>query len=243
MAKLTIVVLSRYPEIFEPCRKRLAELVPEVRKVLVLDRSQKRGEAPVVDRFDTHGWNVIRVEMPFSMARNGSIGLMAAWPDDVLYMGDDVLIERAGDIEFLHELVYRKPNIGIVSPRVAGACGNHDQRYPGKGIYEDYAFCTSDFVFPCVLLNSRMIEEIGYLDMRFSGYGGDDIDYVRRVKAAGWKLVVTDKVIVKHGFGPYDGTATFQMRETNTVEEAAAASRKMEEKAWEVNSGFRIDSN
>ncbi len=43
----------------------------------------------------------------------------------------------------------------------------------------------------------------------FTGYGGDDDDYCRRVQQAGLQLAVTPLVNVRHGFGRRSWSASF----------------------------------
>ena len=64
---------------------------------------------------------------------------------------------------------------------------------------------TERLAFVCVFIPRSMLDLVGLLDERFTGYGGDDVDYCHRVRAAGLKLGITGRATVVHG----DGRSSF----------------------------------
>lgn len=230
MNNISIVVLSKYPDIWAQCLAALRQYAPSYRRVLVVDESEGYMAA-----HDVIGCEVIRTQAPYSMARNGSFGLMASWPDDVLYMGDDVQLTRSGVVEELQRIAYSDESLGMLAPRVYGACGNALQQASGKQIIGDFEFSWRELVMVCVFIKRQVLDEVGYLDPRFIGYGGDDIDFGQRMARKGWRFGVTPRVTVVHGFEQYDGTATFRRAGQDVFEQVARAQARMEEKAWEQN--------
>jgi GT2 family glycosyltransferase len=63
--------------------------------------------------------------------------------------------------------------------------------------------------FQGVYIKRSTIDLVGLLDERFTGYGSDDDDYCLRVRKAGLFLAVTSEVVMQHGFGRLNATASF----------------------------------
>lgn len=233
MNKVTIVTISRFPEVFAQCREALDRFAPGFRRILVIDGDKSERGEPVQGYHDTRGWQTVVVGTPFSISLNQNIGLMAAWPDDVMYVCDDIkLLEPT--VEELQRIAYLDPDIGIVSPRIYGSCGHGLQSAQGKNIRGDYALTTKELVSPCWFLKRALLDDIGYIDLRFNGYGGDDIDFARRAMAAGWKLAVAARIKVAHGFGDRDGSVSFLKCAVNISESVAEMHQKLIEKPWEA---------
>jgi len=56
-----------------------------------------------------------------------------------------------------------------------------------------------DFVtFICTLIKRRVINEVGYLNEQLIGYGYEDNEYCKRVRKAGYEIVVVADAFVKH---------------------------------------------
>lgn len=234
LPKITVAVLTRFPDLFAQVSETLRMYAPGLRRVVVVDTSSDCSSAFAESQYSTNGWNVVRTEMPFSAGRNAGIALLAAWPDDVLCMGDDVRLEREGDVELLQRIAYQDAKIGLLSPLIEGRCGNQLQRYPGKGMKTDFLVSQQELVGVCLFIKRAMIDEIGVQDPRFNRYSGDDIDYSRRAMRAGWKLAVTDRVKVVHGFGDVDGTVSFRRMQFNEGEQVAEMQARLIQKYQEV---------
>lgn len=54
-------------------------------------------------------------------------------------------------------------------------------------------------VFWCAMIPKKIFDEIGLLDEIFSPGYGEDIDFAMRVRAAGYKVLATDKIEFKNG--------------------------------------------
>ncbi len=190
MKPVTIVVLSRFADIFQGFRESVDRFAPNTPRVLVRD-----GEGIALP-LDSR-WTVVQGPEMFAMAVNGGLGWKTAPSDsDVLYIGDDVRLTQTSTAELLQQAAYSDPQIGIISPRITGEVGNADQENPSPtGI----TYTNLRLAFVCVYLKREVIDKVGYLDPIFSGaYGYDDDDYNHRVKLAGYKLAVTPSVVVNH---------------------------------------------
>ena len=179
----TVVVPSRYPDIFEGCRSRLAQFAPRAPKILVRD-----GDAIV----DPEGWTVIQGPPdPFCFARNANLGIQAC-SGDVLLMNDDCQFTQEGTLEALQGVFALRPDIGILSPSVDGVANG--VACTGHPIQETKHYLS----FVCVLIRRSVFEKIGLLDEKYTGYGSEDVDFCRRAQHAGFTLAITSLATVSH---------------------------------------------
>lgn len=200
MNPVTVVVLSRFPDILQPFADSLRLSDPSVPVILVRD-----GQLLPLRQIPP-GWQLVQGPPQFSMAGNGNLGLRAVPSShDILYCGDDIRFLQPDTVSRLQQLAYTSPRCGILSPflwgRTSGALSQVKTGWadiPPIGMW-----------FPCVFLKRALIDQIGYLDERFSGFGSDDLDYCLRAKLAGFTLNATASVAVQHEGGPGNAPTTF----------------------------------
>lgn len=197
----TIVTLTGYEDIFAQFRASAEKFEPDTNKIVVTS-----GEVKLAAM---QGWAVVTGVEPFCFARNANLGIELAGDADVLLVNDDVQFIQPRSIAVLSEMAYRYPEIGILSPQVDGQVAGMFQKRQTL-LQNVVNFTTQRLAFVCVYLKRSTIDKIGLLDEQFIGYGSDDDDYCCRVRNAGLKLAVTPVIVVKHGFGEFQGTSSFQ---------------------------------
>ena len=209
---VTIVVLGKYPQVFRGFLETSERFAAGFPKVLVRDGSAICEPA---------GWAVIQGPEEFSMAGNGNLGMKAVpRGSDVLYCGDDVRFTEAQTVERLGAVAHQHPEVGILSPRLRGR-GSRPQLDPASDL--EYVR-PPDMWFPCVYIKRELLDRIGFLDERFSGYGSDDLDFCLRAELAGYKLAVTRLVTVCHEDARGGGPTTFlRAMGRNTFEQQQAS--------------------
>jgi len=178
----TIIIPSKYPDIFEGCRSSLEQYAPHAPKILVRD-----GEAIG----NPQGWTVIQGVSPFVYARNVNLGITAC-SGDLLIMNDDCQFIQPETLYTLQSLFVTHPHVGILSPSVDGVANGVS--CSGQAVHETKHYLS----FVCVLIRRELIDKIGLLDEKFTFYGGEDVDYCRRAQRAGFTLAVTSLVTVAH---------------------------------------------
>lgn len=205
MRPVSVVVLTKYLDVFLPFLKSLREFQPNVTVHCVVDGSSHP---------DLTGWQgalepqVIPILGPkvFSMAGNGNLGLKAVSQDhDILYCGDDIRFLEADVVERLQAIAYSDEKIGILSAKLIGR-GSPAQSNPPAGVSYTNPL---QFWFPCVYIKREVIQKIGYLDENFSDFGCDDTDFAIRAKKEGYELAITSEVAVQHGMSVEGGPTTF----------------------------------
>ena len=120
--KVTLCVMARFREIFEPFRESAEQFAPHVAKVLVRDCHDI--PAP-------NGWTVIQGPKNFSYSGNRNLGWRAANRESDLFdLGDDVRLIEPTTIERLQDIAYSEHSVGILSPKIIGGAGNPIQNNP-----------------------------------------------------------------------------------------------------------------
>lgn len=198
---VTMVVLTKYPDIWEGFRKNVDEFFnsKEYYRVVVLDGRL------ITEPLE---WKVVYGPKKFSMAGNANLG----WKEvnkgsDLLYVGDDVRFHDSNTIKKLSEIAHSDENIGMLSPKIIGGADNDLQKNPPQEA--TYSISSRYLALVCTFIKREVLDKVGYLDDEtFKGYGWEDADYNRRVVNAGFKLAVTPWVSVHHGIDR-QGTETF----------------------------------
>ena len=192
----TIIVPSKFSDIFESCRVSADQFAPNTDKILIRDGH---------DIIDPSGWTTIQApDGPFVYSRNVNLGIKQT-SGDVLLTNDDVVFINPGTVEAMEKIFDTHADIGILSPRIIGGVGNTDQ----SGVTEHLRYTRTRICLLCALIRRSVIDKIGLLDEQFTGYGYEDDDYCRRATDAGFKMACTADVSVRHGHGKEKWSSSF----------------------------------
>jgi hypothetical protein len=211
-----IVTLSRYHDLLGRLQDSVDTHEPDARGICVFSHllPPKR-----------KNWLRIEGEHPFIFGRNVNSALRYCG-EDVLLINDDC--QLTGPIlDTMSKICTKNPKIGLLSPQVDGGVGNDFQKYSPPSIHPavDWYESPCRLAFVCVYVPYRTRRSIGYLSEVFTGYGGEDDEYCRRVRKAGLSLAVTPQAVIKHGEGE-DGMSTSFLR-TMTLEERNKSMKDM----------------
>jgi GT2 family glycosyltransferase len=241
--KVTLVVLSRYADIFMPLAASIEQHAIDsgiAEKILVLDAAADESEYDLPS-LRARGWKILTGQSPFVFSRNVNAGIQASNPaHDILFLGDDGRFLTPSTVEQLHAAAYSDPTVGILSPQISGGLvGTVIQRAtnsvpasvsggsrgisfssqrrhtrPTRSIAQPPTksglLYTNEYLcFVCVYIKRSVIDRIGLMDERFTGYGSDDVDYCQRAHAANFRLAVTPFVQIHHGHQSQPVSATF----------------------------------
>jgi glycosyltransferase involved in cell wall biosynthesis len=182
---VTIIIPSRNSANVEQCIAALQRCEPEA-QLLVIDDGLE---------FRPDGAEYVAGEKPFVFARNVNLGICLALARGEQWIGvwnDDALLKTPRG---LTQMIDEWPrNCGIAAPACTNV-GNLNQHPHGSGGWrsEPRMLCFTAVVFP-----RELVDRIGLLDERFTGYGWEDNDYCRRAREAGFALYVYDRCIVDH---------------------------------------------
>lgn len=199
MHQVTLMACTHFQDIFDYLNSSIEEMDFQCPKVVV-----KSGGPPLI----APGWKIIYGTEPYIGGRNFNEGAREIPEGDILSVSDDVKFLQPDTLELLSELAYSDPKIGLLSPVVHGGVGNSIQ---GDTLSrETLRVSRLRLAFICIYWKRQILEEIGPVAECFTEYGGDDTDYCLRVQKAGYKLMVTPKVHIQHGFGDDLNTSTWK---------------------------------
>jgi GT2 family glycosyltransferase len=180
----TVIIPSRESGNVDTCVDSLRARGEDCR-VIVIDSGldKRRGDCEYIDGID-----------PFVYARAINQGIKAAGGDVILLNDDTELLTEKG-FSCLEKAADEHPEYGVLSCGIHGAVCNPLQEPTGENELRDVQNMVA---FVCVFIRHTLIQAIGLLDERFTGYGCDDSDYCRRALMHGWRVGVWDGCSVDH---------------------------------------------
>ena len=232
-----IIVNYRTPELTLDCLSSLRSEIPEDARVVVVDNASGDGSAASIEqgieRLGFGAWAfVLRSPVNGGFAAGNNLGIRAVHAAAYLLLNSDTLV-RPGAIAELRAALRAHPDVGIVGPGLVNASGQHDDsafrapspmaelaRAAGGGLIERLvpklkpalahtpSPSEADWLgFACVLVRAEVFRAIGGLDERYFMYF-EDIDFCRRARVAGWKILYWPAAKVVHLLGGSSGVTT-----------------------------------
>jgi spore maturation protein CgeD len=193
-ADFHVIILSKLAHNLKGCLAALLRCEKELpqERVIVVDDGAAAGCVRYFPKV-----RYIKGVSPFIFARNANIGIQMAGGDIVL-LNDDALLMSQGGLSELSKVVSGTPELGLCSAAIfngmESGTSNHGSSMSGHIRREDKMV-----PFVCIYIPKRTINQIGFLDEQFSGYGYDDNDYCKRVSNAGLEMGIFDGCVVDHG--------------------------------------------
>jgi len=200
---LSVIIPSRNPLNLTRCIDRIqrCDLESKPARIIVIDDGLDWSVLPGVRRFA--GVEFIDGVKPFVYARNCNRGILYAGGDDVVLLNDDALLGTPCGLTAMQRVIDLDRRFGLAAA-VTNNAGNPAQQpwaLPGLNAEQRKLIVREEprtVNFICVLIPRRTLLEVGLLDERFVGYGGDDDDYCLRVRNAGLKIGIFDGCFVDH---------------------------------------------
>lgn len=189
-------------------------------QIIWIDNGSEIGELNRVKGFiQAKGihYRLIRNDRNEGFIRGTNQGISASTSEHMVLMNNDVVV-TAGWLDKMLDFQRSHPRTGVIgvvtdtgtiqsynSPKVRPLTGYKDgdpaeyhNALPSGLHREITASCVP---FSCVLLNKRMVQQVGLLDDDFSPGYGDDDDLCDRARLAGWKTVILLNVFCYHKHG------------------------------------------
>jgi GT2 family glycosyltransferase len=181
----SVIIPSKNADNLSRCVEAVLRCEPEMdpRRIVVIDDGARENSA-------VQGVTWITGVKPFVFARNCNLGITFSC-DDVILLNDDALLQTPGGFSAMAEA---SQGWGVVS--AATNCGSGCQQAQGQGGVRLVATHVPAFI--CAYIPRETIATVGLLDERFTAYGHDDNDYVKRTRLAGLKVGVFDGCFVDH---------------------------------------------
>lgn len=214
-----VIINYRTPHLVIDCLASLEDQIDVTQHCVILvdndsgDESVSILEQTIVD----HQWNdwvhLIASPVNGGFSAGNNLGIKAINAQAYLLLNSDTIV-RLGAIASLLKALEQHPEAGLISPRLEWPDGT-----PQISCFRDHSFVSelinaaatgpittlfspynvpipvldSPFEpqwtsFACVLIRREVIEQIGLMDEGYFMYF-DDIDYCRRARKAGWKVL------------------------------------------------------
>jgi GT2 family glycosyltransferase len=165
---------------------------------------------------------VMRLEANRGFAAGVNAGCASIQSTWLAVLNPDVILP-AGSLDRLVDILEQHPRAGLVAPRVFGTDGRPEAnvgRFPSVTRERNHAWMLDRWLgqqgrhapFPsatrrvdwvsgcCWLLRSQAMREVGALDEEYFMYF-EDVDYCKRLHVAGWDVIATPAVEVRHELG------------------------------------------
>lgn len=232
-----IIVNYRTPALTLDCLRSLEAEVDDSRRVVIVDNASGDGSADAIEQgirdSGFAAWaKVLRAPTNGGFASGNNVGIRSIVADSYLLLNSDTIV-KPGAIAELWAALSARPDAGIIGPGLLNVHGHHDDsvfrapppaaeftRAARSGIIErllphlkpTFPPATqpieADWLgFACVLVRAEVIRQVGGLDEGYFMYF-EDIDYCRRVRAAGWKIVYWPSAKVVHLLGASSGVSS-----------------------------------
>ena len=217
-----IVCVHNALEDVSDCLKSLLSNLEKGQRILVIDDGSSDPTRVYLDQLSqTAPVMLLRNETAKGYTFAANQGLRMSKSDYVVLLNSDTVVPK-GWLSDMIQICETNPSVGIVGPLSNTAswqsipalfdqtnewAANEKMRELSPDLIQDSLRET--FGFPpvevgflngfCLLIRSEVIRDVGLLDEEKFGQGyGEENDYCLRVKAAGWKLVVSTKTFVRH---------------------------------------------
>jgi GT2 family glycosyltransferase len=234
--RLSIIIVSwNVSELLAACLRSIAATCPPETEVIVVD-SASRDDTVARVRREFPAVTLLAQAENVGFTRGSNIGLAAARGDTLLLLNPDtVLLE--GAVPALLDSLNAHPQAGIAGPRTLnpdGTVQSTRRRFPSPLLAalestwlqplaprrmldryyvrdaDDEATVEVDWVQgSCLLARREVYEQIGGLDEGFVMYS-EELDWCRRARAAGWKVVYVGSASIVHYGGQSSGQAGAQ---------------------------------
>jgi len=195
-----------------------------VKEIIVVDNASKDGSPEMVMK-EFPEVTLLRSEKNLGFARANNIAIQLAKGNILALVNSDVVV-HPGCFEKLAAFLYQHDNVGLIGPRVLGGDGKLqrscrrlpnvwntlcrtfalDRIFPFWSVFSGFEIPHSkyDRVMEVEVLSGcfcvarkKAVDEVGGLDERYFFYA-EDIDWCKRFREAGWKLMFIPEASATH---------------------------------------------
>lgn len=199
----SVIIPNKFEDVIQPLLRSIKEFEPTPPRIVIVADGHER----------SYGYDIVKISGKFNFSRSVNAGINYAGLDDIILINDDVRLLCPNTFKHLHDIAYSNIHLGILSPQVDGGCGNsymkpsntHLWNGKGKNVEDGIHYCNARagdrVTFACVYMKRKCLNKVGPFDEGFINYGFDDADICIRTVGCGWKLGITNKLIIQHGEG------------------------------------------
>lgn len=233
--QLAVIILNyKTSKLTIECLESMENEIDENILVVVVDNYSNDGSCEkIAEKIKQNKWGswcrLISSRVNGGFAAGNNIGILAVEAEAYIFLNSDTIV-RPGAFTALIDALGRNPGAGLVAPGMENIEGEIDQN-TFRDVTPIYEFMRAadtgpissllrrfDVVmkpdiqpfepqwvgFACVIVRKEVIDQVGLLDEGFFMYF-EDIDYCRRARAKGWKVLYWPDARVVHLLGGSSG--------------------------------------
>lgn len=223
-----IIVNFRTPDLTIACLNSLVDEMDVSRDIVVIVDNDSGDDSlsKIQQSIDDHAWSPWAKLV--ASGRNGgfsfgnNVGIRAVQAENYLLLNSDTLV-RPGALKTMRAALNQHPSIGLVGPRLewpdetpqvscfryrspaselitaarTGPVTRLLQKYDVPLPVSDQSIEPPWASFACIMIRNQVIQEVGLMDEGYFMYF-EDIDYCRRARKAGWRIVYEPSAHVVH---------------------------------------------
>ena len=167
--------------------------------LIVVDQGSTDGAVEFLTgmvRRHPHNARVVLYGKNYGPAKAGNDGIRISRGKYICILNSDAWVEP-GCLRKMMQTLEADETIGMTGPMCNNISSSQGSAKPcNRANFEMPAGYVMPFV--CVMIPRRVIEKIGLLAERFHMGGSEDIDYCNRIRAAGYRIVVTGNAFCWH---------------------------------------------
>ncbi|MEL7034521.1 MAG: glycosyltransferase family 2 protein [Cyanobacteria bacterium J06592_8] len=223
-----VILNYRTPKLVIDCLASLESEVKIDRDTVIVvdnasgDQSVETIEAAITEKNWSNWARVLPSSINGGFSAGNNLGIQSVKADAYLLLNSDTIV-RNGALDSLRKAMETYPEAGIISPRLewpdttpqiscfryhspwselidsagTGAVTQALRKYDVPIPVSNHSFEPQWTSFACVLVRGKVIEQIGLMDEGYFMYY-DDVDYCRRTREAGWKILHQPEARVVH---------------------------------------------
>lgn len=197
-------------------------------EVIVVDNGSRPGEIEVI-RQDFPQLTLVTSSRNLGFAAGANLGIRQAKGTHLLLLNPDTTV-APGALTRMAEFIKATPDAGAVGPKLLNPDGSLQlscRTFPGRWMVFAHRYALLTRLFPqnpatrrylltdwdhasvrpvdwvsgaCLMTSRKVLERVGLLDEKFFLFN-EDVDFCRRVWAAGWKVYYVPDAVVFHHVG------------------------------------------
>ncbi len=191
-------------------------------EVIVVDNNSTDGSVKTIRSFKPKKYKLVLIENNTNVgfSKGNNIGIKKAKGEYILLLNSDTLLTKNA-LNELMEFPQKKKNVGVIAPRLLNKDGTTQKSvfrlptmaravkqylFKKEGLLDKYAPNTKkpveveSVVGAALLITPKTLKKVGLLDARYFMYF-EDLDYCRRVRAAGLLVYYLPKTKIVHIHG------------------------------------------
>lgn len=232
--QIAVIILNyKTPDMTIACLESIECEIDNDICVIIVDNNSGDGSCEKIENsiIQNNWWwcHLISSELNGGFAAGNNIGIGAVDAESYILLNSDTIV-RPGAFYALRKALKHNPDFGLIAPRTEKVNGILDQNTfrfvtPISELMHSASTGPISFLlrrfdvvlrsnkekiepqwvgFACVAIRKEVISQVGLLDERFFMYF-EDIDYCRRARAQGWRILYWPEARIIHFLGSSSG--------------------------------------